>query len=85
MFIKKDGTEYMIIIYLLRVIYENEESIHDFDSGIYEYKVSRGCLSLNLQDYSSQLKIPMANQLRLIYENEESIYDFDRQRYISES
>ena len=31
----------MVIIYLLRVIYENEKSIHDFDSGIYEYKISR--------------------------------------------
>jgi hypothetical protein len=41
----------MVVIYLLRVIYENEESIYDFDSGIYEYKISRVCLSLNLQDY----------------------------------
>jgi hypothetical protein len=49
------------------------------------HTISRVCLSLNLQDYSYQLKILMANQLRVIYENEESIYDFDRQRYIYES
>ena len=46
---KKDATEYMLIIYLLRVIDENEESIYDFDSGIYmNHKISRVCLSLNL-------------------------------------
>ena len=39
-------------------------------SGIYmNHKILRVCLSLNLQDYCSQLKIPMANQLRVIYEN----------------
>ena len=40
---KEDATEYMVIIYLLRIIYENEESIYDFDSCTDEHKISRVC------------------------------------------
>jgi hypothetical protein len=68
----------------LRVIDKNEESIYDFDSSIYmNHKISRVCLSPNLQDYSCQLKLPMVNQLRVIDKNEESIYDFDSGIYMN--
>ena len=73
---KKDATEYMLIIYLLRVIDENEESIYDFDSGIYmniRYRRFVKSYSIGCKKDATEYML-IIYLLRVIDENEESIY-----------